>query len=123
MAKGSYSVICYAEDLPKIGMTIDDLVTSIQETGGEVAYILHDKDGGKPHYHIICAWSRSPLPWNDITSDSGKVKKYGFKTWMQNHACSAPYTDPKTHKAEKYHYNTALVRDIDSVLHYLTHEP
>lgn len=122
MAKGAYSVICYPEDLQKVKLTIDDLVSSIQLTGGEVAYILHDKDNVKPHYHIICAWRVSPLPWDDVLYPSGNVKKSGFKSWMIKHCCSSPHTFSNG-KSEKYHYPTALVRDIDAMLDYLTHEP
>ena len=54
MAKQSYFVLVYAEDLQKQRLSIDDLCADIQKYGAETAYILHDKDDAKPQpMHIF----------------------------------------------------------------------
>lgn len=112
MAKGGYFIIAYPEDLKRSGLTMDKLVSDIQKLGGEVAYILHDKDIKKPHYHILCAWAKSVPKWE------------AFVEWMKNHECSAPDLDHKgkTRDENKYCSRTAIVRDIDQCLEYMLHE-
>lgn len=125
MAKGGYFVICYKEDLPKFGLTMEDLVLSIQKQGGEMAYILHDLDGVKPHYHLLCCWKSNPMPWVNSfkhTKKGVRLLRLGFLCWMRQHACLCPFTDSHG-KEYKYHYDTALMRDVDACLHYMTHEP
>lgn len=114
MAKGGYMCICYPEDLERKHINIDYLVQSIVNDGGAVAYILHDKDGVKPHYHFTAMWSRSPKPWLSTP------KRKGFKMWMIEHCCIAPHTFDNG-SYTKWHYETCLVRDIDAVLNYMLH--
>lgn len=111
MAKGGYFIIAYPDDVR--GFSIDAVITSIQDMGGEVAYILHDKDDCKPHYHLLCMWSKSVPAWSD------------FVAWMRSYNCLAP--DPqhrgRTPDENKYCRRVAVVRDVDKCLEYMLHEP
>ena len=112
--KGFYTFICYPPDLEEHKLTIDDICQSIIDMGGQTAYILHDKDikdNGElkdAHFHIIAAWAKSPPDWET------------FKSWMIGHYCSSPHTDKYGHE-HKYHKETAVGRDIDAMIRYLTH--
>lgn len=122
MAKGGYMCICYPEDLKKAGVTVSDLVESIQSFHGECAYILHDKDTCNPHFHFIAMWSKDPMPWDDVVSPKrGILQRLGFKSWMQQHFCIAPPKHPKS-KDDKWCYSVAVIKDIDAALSYLLHE-
>ena len=123
MAKQSYFVLVYAEDLQKQRLSIDDLCADIQKYGAETAYILHDKDDAKPHYHLVCAWGRSPMPWENEFTPKHKLKRLGFLCWMVQHNCLAIQENPYTHKVvTKFSRSVAAVRDIDAVIRYMTHE-
>lgn len=92
MAKGGYFIIGYPPIKPDDDpFDIQAVVDSIQASGGEVAYILHDKDVKEdgtlkePHYHIyacqnggVCATSQhfnisiKIGDYNDINSNPGQ---------------------------------------------------
>lgn len=113
--KGFYTFITYKEDLEKVNRTIEDVAQSIVDHGGQAAYILHDKDikeDGElvqPHYHMIGAWAKSPPDWQT------------FKEWMKENLCQSPGYDKAGH-FHKYYKEICVGRDIDAMLHYLTHE-
>ena len=105
MAKGGYMCIAY----PDPGFSIQSVIDSIEKDGGAVAWILHDKDDCDAHFHILCMWDSSPMPWND-TPD-----RVGFLNWMIQHKCKCPKDN------EQYCREVAVVKDIDSALAYMTH--
>ena len=105
MAKGGYMCIAY----PDPGFSIQSVIDSIEKDGGAVAWILHDKDDCAAHFHILCMWDSSPMPWND-TPD-----RVGFLNWMIQHKCKCPKDN------EQYCRQVAVVKDIDSALAYMTH--
>lgn len=105
MAKGGYMCIAY----PDPGFSIQSCADSIEKDGGAVAWILHDKDECKPHYHIICMWESSPKPWIDTP------KRQGFLSWMKEYHCLSPS------KSERYCKEIAVIKDIDSALAYMIH--
>ena len=90
MAKGGYMCISYPEDYPPDRDVMQEIISSIEDDGGAVAYILHDRDvkaDGSPvrvHYHIIAYWEKSPMPWNDVLTDKGDIKRLGFVSWMHH---------------------------------------
>lgn len=110
MAKGGYFIIGYPDN--KTGFDIDGIVSSIQKLKGEVAYILHDKDDCKPHYHILCMWSKKVPDWEI------------FLDWMKEYHCICPDYDHrgKTPDENRYCKRVAVVRDVDACLSYMTHE-
>lgn len=74
--KGMYSIIAYPES-----SDIEEICQMILGKGGEYAYILHDqdtfdKDGKdhkagdpkKPHWHILCGWSKGFPSWKNFKS-------------------------------------------------------
>lgn len=118
MAKGGYFIIGYPPIKPDDDpFDIQAVVDSIQASGGEVAYILHDKDVKEdgtlkePHYHILCMWAKSPMKWDD------------FVSWMKQNHCSCPDMEHKgkTRDDNKYCKRTAVVRDVDACLAYMLH--
>lgn len=123
MAKGGYMCISYPMDFPEGRNVLREIIDSIEQDGGAVAYILHDRDkfpDGSPkreHYHIICYWEKNPMPWNDVLASNGDIKRTGFNTWMGQHFCKAP--DDYGNNS----YDVAVVKDLDAALHYLLHEP
>ena len=112
MAKGGYFIIGYPAGYSKTPCDPDSIIESIQKTGGEVAYILHDKDKKKQHYHFLCMWSKSVPPWDS------------FVEWMQKYNCFA-FDDQhrgRTKEENQYCRRVAVVRDVDSCLRYMLHE-
>lgn len=110
MAKGGYFIIAYPDD--KRGFSVDTWVSFIQSKGGEVAYILHDKDKCKPHYHLLCMWSKSLPDWSL------------FVQWMMQYHCLCPdkHKRGKTSDENMYCRSVALVRDVDACLAYMLHD-
>ena len=110
MAKGGYFVIAYPDD--RRGFDIDTWVNFIQSKGGEVAYILHDKDDCKPHYHILNCWRKGFPDWDE------------FRSWMMVYHVLSP--DPKHRGKSKlenqYCQSVAIMRDVDACLDYMIHE-
>lgn len=125
MSKGGYTCICYPKgenSLESLNLTIEDLEKSIMKDGGGFAYILHDKEDCKTHYHIACMWEKSVMPWDDTD------KRQGFLNWMKSHACVAPVEDAREAKQKgltleeiKYNRDVCTVRNIKAVLAYWVH--
>lgn len=118
MAKGGYFIIGYPCD-ERHPLSIESFVSAIQDKGGEVAYILHDKDfkdDGSPvapHYHVLCMWSSGVLPWSDFVDI---LKVYNYRAFDMSH-------EGKTAEDNQFCERVARVRDVDACLHYMTHEP
>ena len=118
MAKGGYFVIAYPPDLQAKGLSMDDIHSSIERSGGAVLAILHDKDvkeDGTPkdaHYHILCMWDKQVMDWET------------FKKWMIEYCCSSPHSwydlNGVKHQ-EKYHQSTAQVHDVEACVRYMLH--
>lgn len=101
-----YMCIVYPNQLTKRHITIDDVVADICSKGAETVHIFHNLDNCEPHYHIVCMWVKSAMPWDD------------FVMWMKSKGCKAP----KKGTNIAYDLNTAYIKDIDAAISYLLHE-
>lgn len=112
MAKGGYFVIGYPDNHDgKPFAEPEKIIAAIQETHGEVAYILHDRDQCNPHYHILIMWAKSPKDWE------------WFVAFMKQYNLCAPDRkhQGKTREENRYCKREAVVRDVDKCLAYMLH--
>lgn len=112
MAKGGYFVIGYPDAHDGKPFCVpEDVVIGIQKTGGEVAYILHDRDSVGAHYHILCMWAKSPMIWDDFVQF---MKDYHMLSPDRQHRGRTP-------EENRYCRREAVVRNVDKCLAYMLH--
>ena len=112
MAKGGYFVIGHPDEHDGKPFAVpDDIIAAIQKTHGEVAYILHDRDQCKAHYHFLIMWEKSPKDWE------------WFVDFMMHYNLYAPDRKHQgaTWEENRYCKREAVVRDVDKCLEYMLH--